>query len=146
MNGNTEAAISAKTYVESFTSAPNYDTIQSSERQLPMNLQYFAKIPEEKFTKYALDPVRQPDKAEAFRKALGYTIDNSKELIEKVNEMFDPDKLLSRGANEYGDKFEQIMEITGPNGKTAYIKTGWIRYFGDAEYCMTSAYITKKGR
>ncbi len=41
---------------------------------IPVNIQLFAKISEEKFTKYALDPIKAPDKARAFKEALGYTI------------------------------------------------------------------------
>lgn len=49
-----------------------------SLEKLPVN------IPAEKFTDYALDPKRQPDKAKAFRDALGYTLDNYRELIDNI--------------------------------------------------------------
>ena len=124
----------------------NGDIIQTRNTLLPINLQMFARIPEEKFTKYALNPIKQPDKAEAFKNALGYTAENSSDLIQEIDNAFDESKLTSRGKNEYGDKFEQIIEITGPNGKTARVMTGWIRYFGETEYNMTSVYVTEKKR
>lgn len=47
--------------------------------KLPVN------IPVEKFTEYALDPTKQPDKARAFREALGYTKANYQDLIDNIN-------------------------------------------------------------
>ena len=57
-------------------------------KRLPLNIQLFAKIPKEKFTKYALDPIKQPDKAKAFKEALGYSIDNYQELIDNIQRNF----------------------------------------------------------
>lgn len=48
---------------------------------LKLNLQYFAQIPERKFTEYALDFSKDPNKARAFRDALGYTKDNGKNSL-----------------------------------------------------------------
>lgn len=70
------------------------DIIEIGNMPLQINLQLFAKIPEEKFTKYALDPIRQPDKARAFRDALGYTIDNYQELIENIQTHFDESSMM----------------------------------------------------
>ena len=44
-----------------------------------------AVIPKAKFTQYALNPDKDPNKAKAFEKALGYTIDNADDLIEQIN-------------------------------------------------------------
>lgn len=117
--------------------------IISLRKPLRIDMQYFAKIPEEKFTKYALDPDRQPDKALAFRKALGYTIDNYKDLISEIDREFSVDKLVYKGNNGFGDIFEQVMNIRGTNGKTANICTGWIKKPKE-DYSLTSAYVTKK--
>ena len=109
-------------------------------------MEHLVRIPKEKFTQYALNPERQPEKAEAFRKALGYTLENYQDLVTVIGELFCTEKLHFRGTNPYGDRFEQIVEITGPNGKTANVMTSWIRYFGDEVYTMTSVYVTKKKR
>lgn len=58
--------------------------IIKARQPIRISLQYFAEIPKEKFTKYALDPLKQPDKARAFREALGYTMDNYQELIQHL--------------------------------------------------------------
>lgn len=61
--------------------------------KLKLNLQMFAKIPEEKFIKYALDFEKLPNKARAFKEALGYTKENYKELIDNIDKNFNRDKL-----------------------------------------------------
>lgn len=122
------------------------ENIQYNENnRLPLNLQLFAKIPKEKFTKYALDPIKQPDKALAFRNALGYTIDNYQDLIDNINANFDQTLMKFKGNNDYGELFECVMELTGVNGKTANVCTSWIIKKNGTEPRLTSAYVTKKG-
>ena len=41
-------------------------------------------VPVEKFTKYALNPVKDPDKSTAFQLALGYNLFNVKSLIANI--------------------------------------------------------------
>ncbi len=110
--------------------------------RIKSNLQYFAKISIEKLTKYALDFDRQPDKASAFKKALGYTKKNAQELIDNVNAHFDKDKLVEKTDDGYGMRYEHVMRLKGPNGKEANVLTGWIEEEGD--YRLTSIYVTKK--
>ena len=111
---------------------------------LQINLQLFAKIPEEKFTKYALDPIRQPDKARAFRDALGYTIDNYQELIENIQTHFDESSMMLKAEDKFGKRYELVMNLTGANGKTANVCTAWIKENENAEPRLTSVYVTKK--
>ena len=101
-------------------------------------------IKREKFTKYALDPVADPDKSRAFREALGYTKENCDGLIRQIAQLFDVDKCKSKGHTEYGELFEQIMDIVGENGKRANVCTGWIRKTGEKRMSLTTAYVTKK--
>lgn len=103
-----------------------------------------AVIPKEKFTQYALNPDKDPDKARAFEKALGYTADNADELISQIY-----DKISEYGAKEkpdngWGKRFEVIMDITGPNGKTAKVLTAWIDDKNTGEMRLTSAYVDKE--
>ena len=107
-----------------------------------IDLQKIVRIPEEKFTKYALDPERAPDKAKAFKTALGYTKENYKELISDINKHFNEDKLMERGDRGHGMRYQQIMKLKGPNGHEANVLTAWIRD-GD-NIRLTSVYITKK--
>lgn len=108
-------------------------------------MQFFAKIPEEKFTKYALDPVKQPDKAKAFKESLGYTLENYQELIDNINANFNEKAMKIKGENQYGTLYEYVMKLKGANGKEANVCTGWIVKNGESEPQLTSAYVTKKG-
>lgn len=122
----------------------NRDKVAESSKsgKMKMNLQMFAKIPEEKFTKYALNPKKSPDKARAFKEALGYTKDNYKELIDDIDRHLDKDKLVKKGDIGYGMRYEQIMRLKGPNRKEANVLTAWIQDEDDVR--LTSAYITEK--
>ena len=101
------------------------------------------KIAKEKFTEYALNSQKSPDKARAFKSALGYTKDNVDELIDNINAHFDATKLEERGDSGYGMRYQQIMRLKGPNQKEANVLTAWIED-GNNEIKLTSAYVTKK--
>lgn len=88
----------------------------NGSKLLPLSLQLFAKIPKDKFTKYALDPVKQPDKSAAFKNALGYTMSNYQDLIDNIKANFDETLMKPKGSNDYGELFEYVMELTGANG------------------------------
>ncbi len=106
--------------------------------KLPVN------IPQEKFTKYALDPIRQPDKARAFRETLGYTMANYQDLIDNISRNLDKRALKYKRTNQKGDLYEQVMALTGANGKQANVLTAWINDFEKSELRLTSVYITEK--
>ena len=101
-------------------------------------------IKRKKFTEYALNPTASPDKAKAFKEALGYTTENCDELISQIERFFDVDKCREKGHNEYGERYEQIMRIEGANGKSANVCTAWIKKSGDTRLSLTSVYVTKK--
>ena len=118
--------------------------INSRRLTIKIDLQYFAIIPEDKFTKYALDPIKQPDKARAFHEALGYTMENYQELIDNIDRNFDRNLMVFKGNNGHGDLYQLVMRIKGANGKEANVCTGWIIKNGETEPRLTSAYVTKK--
>lgn len=107
-----------------------------------INLQYFAKIPEEKFTDYALNPIKSPEKAKAFMDALGYNLDNCDELINNIKSHIEESKFVEKGDNGYGMRYEYVMNITGANGKSANVLTAWIQ--DGEEKRLTSVYVTNK--
>ena len=41
-------------------------------------------------------------------------------------------------------KYEQIMKITGPNGKTANVLTAWIKENESSEPRLVTLYVTDK--
>ena len=99
-------------------------------------------VPQLKLTGYALDPIRQPDKAKAFKRALGYVQSNADALIENILENADESKFVEKGDAGYGMLYQFVMRITGPNGKEANVLTAWI---ADGEQKrLTSVYVTEK--
>ncbi len=103
-----------------------------------------ATIDKRKFTEYALNPEKQPDKAKAFESALGYNLNNYDLLEEKIREDFDRKKLIGKGQNAQGDKYELHYEITGVNGKTAKVLTSWLDDVNDKkDFHLTSLYVDK---
>ena len=107
-----------------------------------IGIQYFAKMPEEKFTAYSLNPEKAPDKAKAFKEALGYDLSNYADLIQNINDHIDEDRFVEKGDIGYGMRYEYVLELEGINGKKANVLTAWIQD-GD-EKRMTSVYVTEK--
>lgn len=125
----------SKVGVKSIAKPVDSDTIK-------MNLQLFAnKMPDEKFTQYSLNPLKAPDKAKAFKSALGYTVDNFEDLRQNILDNLMEDKFIEKGDNGYGMRYEQILELTGPNGKKAKVLTAWIQ--DDEDKRLVSVYVDK---
>lgn len=89
------------------------------------------KIPVDKFTKYSLNQERQPDKAKAFESALGYTSKNIDALIANIQQNLKEEEFVEKGNSGHGMRYENIVVLTGANGKTANVLTAWIE---DDEY------------
>lgn len=105
-----------------------------------------AILPEAKFNRYALDPQKAPDKARAFKEALGYDLSNYASLIQDIKEHL-PEYAATKKENlGFGDRYEVVMELTGPNGKTANVLTAWIDDMETGEMRLTSVYVDKKVR
>lgn len=113
---------------------------------MKMNLQTFANVPKEKLVNYALNPTHPvgKEKAKAFKSALGYTQENSEDLRQKILGLFSEDKMVLKYEGEYGKQYEQIMKITGPNGKTASVLTAWIKENDSSEPRLVTLYVTDK--
>lgn len=105
---------------------------------LPVN------IPPEKFTEYALDPVKQPDKAKAFELALGYTKANYRDLIDNIRHNLDIKAFKYKRTTVHGDMYEFITVLTGANGKQANVLTGWINDFKKKELRLTTVHVDKR--
>lgn len=103
-----------------------------------------AVIPKAKFTQYALNPDKDPDKAKAFEKALGYTMDNADELIRQIYDKISEYDAREKPDNGWGKRYEVIMDITGPNGKTAKVLTAWIDNKNTGEMRLASVYVDKE--
>ena len=100
-------------------------------------------IPQMKLSGYALNPQKAPDKAAAFEKALGYTLRDAETLVQDVLDHLDDEAFIEKGDAGHGMRYEQILLLTGLNGKPANVLTAWIDD-GNGGKRMTSIYVTKR--
>ncbi len=68
---------------------------------------------------------------------------NADELMQQIRE-----KLSEYGAEEKGDRgygmtYEVVMDITGPNKKTAKVLTAWIDDKNNGEMRLTTVHVDK---
>lgn len=99
-------------------------------------------LPDVKLSGYALNLSVAPDKALAFKTALGYTAETADILKQNIMDHIDESKFVAKGDSGYGMRYEYIMELTGLNGKKANVLTAWIQ---DGEIKrLTSVYVTKR--
>lgn len=134
-----------KKYIKSAETLENVtksSIIESENSVKNIGLQFFATMPVDKFTAYALNPVRAPDKAKAFKDALGYTMDNYEDLMKNIDDHVDESKFVEKGDKGYGMRYEFVLELEGPNGKKANVLTAWIQDGEDKR--LTSVYVTDK--
>ncbi len=125
-----------KKYIEILNSPDYNDSIKK------IGIQFFAKVPKEKFTEYSLNPLKAPDKAKAFKEALGYDLENYEALMKNITDHIDESKFVEKGDNGHGMLYEYIMTLTGANGKEANVLTAWIQDGGEKR--LVSAYVTKR--
>jgi len=100
-----------------------------------------AVISIEKFTEYALNPDKDKDKSIAFDLALGYNKNNAHKLIEQIKKNLIYYPAIKKENIGYGIRYEVIMDITGINGKTAKVLTGWIDDIKTGEIRLTTVHI-----
>jgi len=80
-----------------------------------------------KLTGYALDPDHPVGchKARVFQQVLGFTRDNYEALLEQIErEALTADAILKR-TDAYGNYYFVDIEIIGPQGQQAVVRTGW---------------------
>lgn len=79
----------------------------------------------DKLDRYLLDPdhVRGGPKADWFKQALGFTRENASDLAKQL--IFDESQAVRKGVNPHGTVFNQTINVTGANGRTIPVVTGW---------------------
>ncbi|MCW2255569.1 filamentous hemagglutinin [Providencia alcalifaciens] len=104
-----------------------------------------AIIDPNKITSYALNPNHPVggDKAKVFESALGYNQSNALDLISKIQVGAKSNNAVLNSADKFGQRITIDMPITGSNGKTAVVRTGWIYDVGSSEPRLTTLYIKK---
>ena len=120
--------------------------VESDEKHDIMSLPRYeeAVIPEAKFTKYALNPAGDTNKARAFKEALGYDLTNYQDLIQNIRNNLPNSEAKPKGNDGYGMMYEIVMDIKGPNGKAAKVLTGWIDDEKNEEMRLTTVHIDKR--
>ncbi|RCX22949.1 minor capsid protein 2 [Fontibacillus phaseoli] len=86
-----------------------------------------ARISEDKLAGYALNPAHivGKNKAVVFEKVLGYNVNNWMDLRDDILRNLPNYESVEKGRNNFGSKFEVVMPLTGPSGRTADVTTGW---------------------
>ncbi|HHY74043.1 MAG TPA: minor capsid protein [Bacillus bacterium] len=107
-----------------------------------------SSIHSDKLVKYALNKEhpKGKDKAIAFEKALGYTVENYQDLIDNVMNNLGKYPAKYKSSSKYGESYEVLMNLTGPNSKNANVITGWLFNKETNEAKLTTIYVTNKGK
>ena len=105
---------------------------------------YEAVIPIEKFTKYALDPIKSRGKWIAFKDALGYDLDNVNLLVDNIQQNIMNFPADIKGDKGFGMTYAALMELMGVNGKKASVLTAWLDDKETGIMRLTSAYVKKR--
>jgi hypothetical protein len=99
---------------------------------------------DKKLINYALDPNNTnggSDKARVFQSALGFNQSNANQLMSQVRTKLPHTETTVVTKTEYGQTFQVDMEITGVNGKSAIVRTGWIIRNGSDHPDLTTIYV-----
>lgn len=101
------------------------------------------EIPPAKLTEYALNPnhIDGKHKAKVFETTLGYTLDNYQDLIDNVYRNINKFPFSQIGSNDQGKLFRCDIAMSGPNGKTAVVRTGWITENDSGLYRLTTIFV-----
>jgi hypothetical protein len=107
--------------------APEQQVHQGPLTQNPDELRLSQESVIDKLWRYLLDPDHSSGgpKANWFEQALGFTRQNLPVLARQIS--FDPSKAWETGVTEYGMKYNQVISITGANGRIIDVLFGWIR-------------------
>jgi hypothetical protein len=110
-----------------------------------------ARIAEAKLRLYVLNPAhasgaKGTHKARVFRAALGFDQSNWELLRDSILEELPYHEATLGHEDEYGIRYNVVLPITGPNGRTAEVMTAWIvRPVADHAELVTTLVIGKRG-
>jgi len=101
------------------------------------------RVDPRKINDYALNPnnARGAHKARVFDRALGFNRSNSQQLIDQVQQRLPHSEAIMGKLDHDGQRFTVDMPITGPNGNTVMVRTGWIIDPGATVPRMLTIYV-----
>ncbi len=87
-----------------------------------------AIIDPRKLSGYALNPEHPVggNKAKVFESTLGYNKSNADDLMKQVYSKLSESESVIGKLDQYGQRYTVDMNITGPNGNSKVVRTGWI--------------------
>ncbi len=102
-----------------------------------------ATINPKKLTEYALNPNHPVggNKAKVFESALGYNQSNADDLIRQIYEKLPNSEAVLGQLDEYGQRYTVVIPITGSNGNTVNVRTGWIIKTGSDIPELTTLFV-----
>lgn len=102
-----------------------------------------AVIDPQKVTGYALDPTHPVggNKAIVFDSALGFNQSNADQLISQIQKGVTENPAIPGKSDQFGQRFTVDMPITGPNGNTVTVRSGWIYDPGSSTPRLTTLYV-----
>lgn len=103
---------------------PKVDKVKVGDVELPATSEMSVQ---DKLYRYLLDPEHPAGgpKAKWFREALGFTRENMDDLARQI--VFDPAKAVQTAVTPNGVKYNQIISITGANGRQIDVTFAWIK-------------------
>src|SRR5438128_11302432 len=86
-----------------------------------------AVIEDSKLVEYALNPhsERGRHKARVFESALGFNLSNWEPLKQAILDALPHREATLSSETAFGKKYEALLPITGPNGRTVTVMTVW---------------------
>ena len=86
-----------------------------------------AVIEDSKLVRYALNPdsERGQHKARVFTRTLGFNLSNWELLKQAILEALPTRPAHATSETAFGKKYEVVIPITGPNGRTGDVRTIW---------------------
>jgi RHS repeat-associated protein len=124
-----------------------YEKRKLTKEAIKQSFEHLGKNTEESVRKKLKDYVLNTShpvggsKAKWFKSALGFTQENMDDLAKQIK--FDKSKAIKTELTEYGQKYNQVINITGANGKKIDVTFGFIEN-KDGVVRMTTAIPTKQ--
>jgi hypothetical protein len=102
-----------------------------------------AQVPAAKLRDYVLSPAHPQggSKARVFAAVLGITHDDWRYLREQLLTGVRWASVRPRESTPWGDLYEAVFDVTGPDGRTHGVRTGWIIRTDDPRPHLTTAYV-----
>ena len=104
---------------------------------------YKVRVDQNKVKNYALNPNHPigKDKAKVFESSLGYNQSNADQLINQIQSKLPNSKAILGIKDQFGQRYTVDIVVTGPNGNSAVVRTGWILEPETEVPRMTTIYV-----